>query len=97
MTQIKNVWNLSLKYSPFNLSEEAKYRYDCIVKYKRSPKMNGYVERANETYRYEFWNVYEIPDTIEETRKLLRKFEYKYNCERMHQSLNYLTPMEYKR
>lgn len=61
----------------------------------RSPKMNCYVERANETYRYEFWNVYEIPDTIEETRNLLRKFEYKYNCERMHQSLNYLTPMEY--
>ena len=61
----------------------------------RSPKMNCYVERANETYRYEFWNVYEIPDTIEEARKLLRKFEYKYNCERMHQSLNYLTPMEY--
>ena len=61
----------------------------------RSPKMNGYVERANETYRYEFWNVYEIPDTIEEARKLLKKYEYKYNCERMHQSLNYLTPMEY--
>ncbi len=52
----------------------------------RSPKMNCYVERANETYKYEFWNVYEIPDTIEETRKLLRKFEYKYNCERMHQA-----------
>lgn len=61
----------------------------------RSPKMNCYVERANETYRYEFLNVYEIPDTIEETMKLLRKFEYKYNCERMHQSLNYLTPIEY--
>lgn len=42
-----------------------------------------------------FWNVYEIPDTIEEARKLLKKYEYKYNCERMHQSLNYLTPMEY--
>ena len=61
----------------------------------RSPKMNCYVERANETYRYKFWHVYEIPDTIEETRKLLRKFEYKYNCERMPQSLNYLTLMEY--
>ena len=61
----------------------------------RSPKMNGYVERANETYRYEFWNVYEIPDTIEETRKLLKKYEREYNCERMHQGLNYLTPMEY--
>ena len=43
----------------------------------RSPKINCYVERANET------------------RKLLRKFEYKYNCERMHQSLDYLTLMEY--
>ena len=61
----------------------------------RSPKMNGFVERANETYRYEFWNVYEIPDTIEEARKLLKKYERKYNCERKHQSLNYLTPMEY--
>lgn len=61
----------------------------------RSPKMNGYVERANETYRYEFWNMYEIPDNINDTRKLLRKFEYKYNFERPHQSLNYLTPMEY--
>lgn len=57
--------------------------------------MNCYVERANETYRYEFGSVYEIPDTIEETRKLLRKFEYKYNCERMHQSLDYLILMEY--
>ena len=61
----------------------------------RSPKMNCYVERANETYRYEFWNVYELPDTIEEVRKLHRKYERKYNCERMHQSLNYLTPMDY--
>ena len=61
----------------------------------RSPKMNGYVERTNETYRYEFWNVYELPDTIEEVRKLHRKYERKYNCERMHQSLNYLTPMDY--
>ncbi len=50
----------------------------------RSPKTNGFVERANETYRYEFWNVYEIPDTIEEARKLLKKYERKYNCERMH-------------
>lgn len=61
----------------------------------RSPKMNCYVERANATYRYEFWNVYELPETLEETRKLLKQFEYKYNCERMHQSLNYLTPMAY--
>lgn len=52
-----------------------------------SQKMNGYVERANETYRYEFWNVYEIPDTIEETRKLLKQYERKYNFERMLKAL----------
>ena len=61
----------------------------------RSPKMNGFVERTNRTYRYEFWNVYDIPDNIEDARKLHRKYERKYNCERMHQSLNYLTPMDY--
>jgi len=61
----------------------------------RSPKLNGIVERTNGTYRYEFWNVYEMPDTIDEVRKLLRKFEYCYNFKRMHQGLNYLTPMEY--
>lgn len=61
----------------------------------RSPKMNGYVERANETYRYEFWNVYELPYKMEDLRKLLRKFEHKYNFERPHQSLNYLTPIEF--
>ena len=60
-----------------------------------SPKRNCYGERANETYRYEFWNVYELPDTIKEVRKLHRKYERKYNCERMHQSLNYLTPIDY--
>ena len=43
----------------------------------RSPKMNGFVERANEKYRYEFWNVYEISDIIEEARKLLKKYELK--------------------
>lgn len=28
--------------------------------------MNCFVEQVNETYRYEFWNAYEIPDTIKE-------------------------------
>lgn len=36
-----------------------------------------------------------IKYNIEETRTLFKKFEYKYNCERYHQSLNYLTPMGY--
>ena len=33
MTQIKRAWNLSLKYRPFNnITEEAKFMYDCISK-----------------------------------------------------------------
>ena len=63
----------------------------------RSPKINGKVERANETYRYEFWNVWDIPTEIEEVKEMLSKFEYHYNYERPHQSLNYLTPVEYYR
>ena len=57
--------------------------------------MNGIVERTNRTYRYEFWNVYELPENMKDLRKMLRKFEERYNNERMHQSLNYLTPREY--
>jgi len=63
----------------------------------RSPKINGKVERANETYRYEFWNVWDIPTEFEEVKEMLRAFEYHYNYERPHQSLNYLTPVEYYR
>ena len=48
--------------------------------------MNGFVERADETYRHKFWHVYEIPDTIEEARKLLKKFERKHNCGKMHKA-----------
>ena len=39
----------------------------------RSPKMNGCAARANETYRYEFWNVYEIPDTADRNKKFIKK------------------------
>lgn len=62
-----------------------------------SPKLNGRVERANETYRYEFWNIWDIPTEIEEIKEMLSEFEYHYNYERPHQSLNYLTPVEYYR
>lgn len=52
----------------------------------RKSKMNGYAERAKHIVM-NFGMYMKIPDTIEGARKLLRKFEYKYNCERMHQRL----------
>jgi len=61
----------------------------------RSPKMNGVVERTNQTYRYEFWNTWDIPPEFDEISVMLKEFEYYYNYIRPHQSLNYLTPVEY--
>ncbi len=35
MTQIHTAVSLSLTYKPFNISEKAKYRFSCIVKYQK--------------------------------------------------------------
>ena len=35
MSQFKNACFLPEKYRPINLSDTAKYRYDCLIKYKR--------------------------------------------------------------
>jgi len=61
----------------------------------RSPKLNGHVERAQRTHTEEF---YEITDSIFELKDLneaLLKWEMIYNTVRPHQSLHYLTPMQF--
>lgn len=63
-----------------------------------SPKLNGYVERANGTHRQEFYDT--IPDCpwkIHDINQRLQKWEYIYNHVRPHQSLGYLTPAEFLR
>ena len=61
----------------------------------RSPKLNGRVERANRTYREEFYD-YSLaePNVTGLSRELLR-WEHAYNHVRPHQALNYLTPAEF--
>ena len=61
----------------------------------RSPKLNGYVERSNRTYREEFYEVEEIDLVLEEHNKQLERWAYVYNYIRPHQALDYLTPHEY--
>lgn len=63
----------------------------------RSPKLNGYVERAQGTHRYEFYEAYDLPWTVRELRPLLREWEHTYNFVRPHQALDYRTPAEYLR
>lgn len=61
----------------------------------RTPKLQGYVERANRTHREEFYEVEDIGLRLEEHNKQLEEWDKTYNHIRPHQSLDYLTPAEY--
>lgn len=58
----------------------------------RSPKLNGAVERANRTYREEFYECYDGPLDLPSLQPALRDFEQTYNHRRPHQALGYQTP-----
>lgn len=62
----------------------------------RTPTDNTMVERIIQTTEYELWLFDEtiIPDTIYLNKRISAWFG-RYNAYRPHQSLNYLTPMEY--
>ena len=57
-----------------------------------SPKLNGHVERAQRTHKEEFYEIRDLPDSLEKVNKMLRAWEEVYNCYRPHQALGYLTP-----
>jgi len=61
----------------------------------RSPKLNGHVERANGTDRYEFFGFYEVGTTIAEIRESAKKWQYIYNHIRPHKALNLIPPAGY--
>lgn len=58
----------------------------------RSPKLNGHVERAQRTHREEFYEVTDLPDSIDDVNLLLLRWEQTHNTYRPHQALGYLTP-----
>lgn len=60
-----------------------------------SPKLNGRVERANRTYREEFYNCSTATPTVAGFRDDLLRYEKFYNDIRPHQALGYLTPSEF--
>lgn len=61
----------------------------------RSPKLNGRVERANRTYREEFYNCSDATPTVTGFKADLRRWEHTYNHIRPHQALGYLTPAQF--
>lgn len=60
-----------------------------------SPKLNGYVERANGTHTQEFYEVVDSDFTLARLRGQLLEWEGIYNTVRPHQALRYLTPLEF--
>ena len=62
---------------------------------RRSPKLNGHVERAHRTHIEEFSDFYDGELTMGPLNRALREWEAYYNAERPHQSLGWLSPMEY--
>ncbi len=61
----------------------------------RSPKLNGRVERANRTYREEFYDCSLATPTVAAFSTDLRRWEHTYNTIRPHQALGYLTPAQF--
>jgi putative transposase len=61
----------------------------------RSPKLNGRVERANRTYREEYYDQTNDPPTVAGLTPGLRRSERIYNYLRPHQALGYLTPAQF--
>jgi putative transposase len=61
----------------------------------RTPELNGNVERANRTLRYEFYQFYKGIPELGELREALKDYLRLYNHFRPHQALKQETPVSY--
>jgi Integrase core domain len=61
----------------------------------RSPQMNGAVERCNGAWRYEFYETYRLPCSVNELNPILDSYQHLYNHHRPHGALAGKTPTQY--
>ncbi len=62
----------------------------------RSPKLNGGVERINQTWRTEFYNFRDdLPENILQLSDFVKNYQHFYNFDRPHKTLDFLTPFGY--
>lgn len=60
-----------------------------------SPKLNGCVERAQRTHTEEFYEIYDGDLGLPSLNDALTQWEWTYNHIRPHQSLDWMTPLQY--
>ena len=68
---------------------------ELVVLPPKRPDLNGCVERAPSSWRYEFYPSYDLPVRIDKLQPLVDAFAHRYNHHRPHQALGDLTPAEY--
>ena len=61
----------------------------------RCPKLNGGVERINQTWRTEFYNFRDdLPENILQLSSFVKTYQHYYNFQRPHKSLDFSPPFE---
>src|SRR5829696_6970570 len=58
-------------------------------------QLNGHVERAQGSWRYEFYGVEDLPSRLKPLQLRIDAFAHRFNHTRPHQALGDLTPAEY--
>ena len=61
----------------------------------KRPDLNGCVERAQSTWRYEFYACHDLPHQIEKLQTFVDAFAHRFNTYRPHDALGGKTPAEY--
>ena len=61
----------------------------------KRPQLNGAVERAQGSWRYEFYGCFDLPHRIDKLQEHVDAFAHRFNHHRPHQALGGQTPAEY--
>lgn len=61
----------------------------------KRPQLNGAVERSQGSWRYEFYECYDLPHRLEQLQPLVDAFAHRFNHIRPHDALDGRTPAEY--
>jgi len=70
-------------------------KLELLVLPPKRPDLNGCVERAQATWRYEFYACYDLPHRIDKLQPFVDAFAHRFNHHRPHDALGGKTPAEY--